>query len=122
MPGSPDMLRKSGSASTYHKISAASTNADTVKSSAGLVVGYYLVNTAADFRYVKLYNKASSPTVGTDTPRCVFGIPAGGAANMAYDPPIGFATGIAIAIVTGIADSDATAVAVNDVAVTLLYL
>ena len=122
MPGSPDMLRKSAAASTYHKISAASTNADTVKASAGLVTGYYLVNTGADFRYVKLYNKASSPTVGTDTPRCVFGVPAGGAANMAFELPIAFATGIAIAIVTGIADSDATAVGASEVAVTLFYL
>ncbi len=122
MAGTPDNLRKSASAATYHKISAASTNADTVKAAAGLVTGYYLVNSAATFRYVKLYNKASNPTVGTDTPRCVYGIPGGGAANMNYDPPILFETGIAIAIVTGIADSSAGAVAANDVAVTLHFL
>lgn len=122
MPGTPDLLRKSGSASVYHKISANSNNADTVKAAAGLVTGYFLVNTATAYRYVKLYNKASSPTVGTDTPRCVFGIPAASAANLNLDPPIGFETGIAIAIITGIADTDNTAVAANDVAVTLLYL
>lgn len=122
MPGTPDHLRKSASASTYHKISAASTNADTVKASAGVVTGYYLVNTSTSFRYVKLYNKASNPTVGTDTPRCVYGIPPESAANMNLDPPVSFATGIAIAITAGIADSDATAVAANDVAVTLHYL
>lgn len=122
MPGTPDLIRKSASASTYHKISAASTNADTVKASAGVVTGYYLVNTATGFRYVKLYNKASSPTVGTDTPRVVLGIPALSAANIAWDLPIAFETGIAIAIVTGIADSDATAVGANDVAVSLFYL
>lgn len=122
MPGTPDLLRKSASASTYHKISAATTNADTVKASAGVVTGYYLVNAAAAYRYVKLYNKASNPTVGTDTPRCVYGIPGGAAANMNFDPPIAFETGIAIAIVTGIADSSAGAVAANDVAVTLHYL
>src|SRR3970040_2080738 len=122
MPGTPDQLRKSASARTYRKISAASTNADTVKASPGLVTGYYLVNTAATFRYVKLYNKASNPTVGTDTPRNVYGIPAGGAANMNYDPPIAFETGHAIAIVTGIADSSTGAAALNDVAVTLHYL
>lgn len=122
MPGTPDHLRRASSASTYHKISAASTNADTVKASAGLVTGYYFVNTATSFRYVKLYNKASSPTVGTDTPRCVYGIPPESAANMVLTLPIAFGTGIAIAIVTGIADSDATAVSANDVAVTLHYL
>jgi hypothetical protein len=122
MPGTPDLARKSGSASTYHAISAGSTNADTVKAAAGLVTGYYLVNTALTFRYVKLYNKASSPTVGTDVPRCVYGIPPTSAANMVLTFPIAFETGIAIAIVTGIADSDATAVAANDVAVTLHYV
>jgi len=122
MPGTPDLLRKSASASTYHKISAGSTNADTVKASAGIVTGYYLVNTALTFRYVKLYNKASNPTVGTDTPRCVWGIPAESAANISFDMPIAFATGIAIAIVTGIADAAVGAVAADDVAVTLHYL
>ena len=122
MPGTPDLLRKSGSASTYHKISAASTNGAAVKASPGVVTGWYLVNTATALRYVKLYDKASSPTVGTDTPRVVLGIPASSAANISLDPPIAFETGIAIAIVTGIADSDATAVAANDVAVSLFYL
>ncbi len=122
MPGTPDLLRKSGSASVYHKISAASTNADTVKASAGVVTGYYLANRATAARAVKLYNKAADPTVGVDTPRCVFDIPASSAANINLDPPLAFATGIAIAIVTGIADSDATAVALNDVAVSLYYL
>lgn len=122
MPGTPDHLRKSAAASTYHKISAATTNADTVKASAGLVTGYYLINTNAAFRYVKLYDKASNPTVGTDVPLCVYGIPGASAANLNIDPPIAFATGIAIAIVTGLADSDATAVAVTEVGVTLYYL
>ena len=122
MPGTPDNLRKSVAASIYHKISAASTNADTVKASAGLVTGYFLVNTAAAFSYVKLYDKASNPTVGSDTPLCVFGIPAASSANVNLSLPLAFATGIAIAIVTGIADSDSTAVAANDVAVTLYFL
>ncbi len=122
MPGTPDQLRKSAAASTYHKISAASTNADTVKAAPGLVTGYYLSNRALGARAVKLYNKASNPTVGTDVPRCVLDIPFESAANVNLDPPIAFETGIAIAIVTGIADADATAVAANDVAVTLYYL
>jgi hypothetical protein len=120
--GTPDHLRKSASAGTYHKIAAGSTNADTVKASAGLVTGYYFVNIALAFRYVKLYNKASNPTVGTDTPRCVYGIPPESAANMNLDPPISFPTGIAIAIVTGIADANAGAVTADDVAVTLHFL
>lgn len=122
MPGTPDLIRKSASASTYHKISAASTNADTIKSSAGVVTGYYLVNIATAFRYVKLFNKASSPTLGTDTPRCVWGIPPESAANMNFDPPLAFATGIAIAMVTSIVDASAAAVGANEIAATIHYL
>lgn len=122
MPGTPDLLRKSAAASTYHLISAASTNAGVVKASAGLVTGYYLVNTALAFSYVKLYNKASSPTVGTDTPRCVYGVPPSSAANVVLTIPVAFETGIAIATTLGIADSDSTGVGANEVAVTLYYL
>lgn len=122
MPGTPDNLRKSVSASTYHVISAASTNAANVKASAGVVTGYYLVNTAATFRYVKLYDLAGTPTVGTSPVAETWGIPPTSAANMNLDPPLAFPTGIAIAIVAGIADSDATAVGANDVAVNLYYL
>jgi hypothetical protein len=93
-----------------------------VKASPGVVTGYYLVNTFTAFRYVKVYNKASNPNVGTDVPRLVLGIPPSSAANINLDPPIAFETGIAIAIVTGIADADATAVGANDVAVSLYYM
>lgn len=122
MPGTPDLIRKNAAASTYHVVSGASTNAASVKGSAGLVTGYYLVNTAATFRYVKLFNVSGSPNVGGDTPRCVYGIPPTSAANMVFTLPVAFETGIGIAIVSGIQDSDATAVAANDVSVTLHYL
>lgn len=122
MRGTPDDLARSGGASTYHAISAGSLNADTVKAAPGVVVGYYLVNTAVTYRYVKLYNKASNPTVGTDIPRCVFGIPPTSAANVGKGYPITFETGIAIATTVGIADSDATAVVADDLAITLYFL
>ena len=122
MPGTPDSLISASSASTYHLVSAASTNAGVVKASAGVVTAYYLANTAAVMLFVKLYNKASSPTVGSDTPRCVWGIPSQSGANISFDHPIAFETGIAIATTTGIADSDSAAVGANDIAVTLHYL
>lgn len=122
MPGTPDLLRKSGAASVYHLISANSTNAASVKASAGVVTGYYIVNTAAGFSYVKLYDKASSPTVGSDTPLVVLGVPPLSAANVSFDVPLAFPTGIASAVTGGIADSDTTAVNANAVAVSLYYL
>ena len=122
MPGHPDYFPGSQSALVYHVISAASANADNVKASAGILTGYYLVNTAAAFRYVKLYNTSGTPTAGSGTPRCVFGIPAASAANINLSLPVAFETGIGITIVTGIADSDATAVGANEVAVTLYFV
>ncbi|HVE35374.1 MAG TPA: hypothetical protein VNC18_17545 [Gemmatimonadaceae bacterium] len=107
--------------SVYHLISAASTNAGVVKAAAGLVTGYYIVNIATGFRYVKLYNKATSPSVGSDTPLMVLGIPPASAANVSLDSPASFGTGIAIATVTGLADSDSTGVGATEVGVTLLY-
>lgn len=102
-------------------IAAATTNATSVKASAGQVGGWYIHNNAASVRYVKLYNKASAPTVGTDTPVLVIPIPAGAAANVEFANGIAFSTGIALAIVTGQANSDATAVTAGDVVVNLLY-
>ncbi len=102
-------------------ISAASTNATSVKASAGQVGGWYLSNVNAAARFLKLYNKASAPTVGTDTPVMTILIPAGAAANVEFTQGIAFATGIAFALTTGVADSDTGAVAASEIVVNLLY-
>jgi hypothetical protein len=113
--------RTTGGLSISRTLSAASTNATSVKASAGQVFGYYLFNANAATRYLKLYNKASSPTVGTDTPVATIPIPAGAAANVEFTNGVGFATGIALALTTGVADSDTGAVAANEVVVNLFY-
>lgn len=102
-------------------LSAATTNATSIKASAGQVYGWYLFNTSASTKFLKLYNKASAPTVGTDTPLMTIPIPSGSGANVEFTIGIPFATGIALAITGSIADSDTTAVALNDVVVNLLY-
>lgn len=94
--------------------SAASTNATLAKNATGnlfLAAGY---NSNAAVRYLKIYNKASAPTVGTDTPTFTFALPPTGA--FAIDLPSQyFSTGIAYALTTGSADSDTGAVAANDI-------
>jgi hypothetical protein len=106
-----------GSTSSFVK-SAATTNATSLKASAGNVFSIYLINNSAAVKYFKLYNKASAPTVGTDTPVAVVGIPATGN-NFVMDgstwAPLRFSTGIAYAITGAVTDADTTAVAVNDV-------
>lgn len=102
-------------------ISAASTNATSIKASAG-TLGYITAsNINAAARYLKIYNKASSPTVGTDVPVHTFLIPgntAGAGTNILLPPQgISLSVGIAIAITTGVTDADTGAVAANEIVV-----
>ena len=113
--------RTTGGLSISRVLSAASTNATSAKASAGQVFGWYLYNDNAAERYFKLYNKASAPTVGTDTPVITIPIPAGSAANVFTETGIAFATGIAYAVTTAAADSDTGAVAANEIIINLFY-
>jgi hypothetical protein len=103
--------------------SAASTNAAFIKNSAGTVYNIFASNTNAAVRFVKFYNKASAPTVGTDVPVITIAIQP----NATVHADMGtlghrFATGIAIAITTGAADSDTGAVAANEIKVLTSYV
>jgi hypothetical protein len=111
-----------GSSSTHHLISAASTNATSVKGSAGTVGVLQCSNINAAVRYLKLYNKATAPTVGTDTPVMTIAIPPN--SNISLDcGPYGmrFSTGIAYALTTGITVADTGAVAVSEHSVSMFY-
>lgn len=121
--GTGTMLVKQSHQPTPYKLnSAASTNATSVSTTANtLLYGYYISNTNSSVRYVKFYNKASAPTVGTDTPVLVLAIPGTGAANVSFPAGINFTTGLAFATTTGAADSDTAAVAANEVIVNLVY-
>ena len=105
-------------------IGAATTNATSVKASAGQVYGAYVSNVNASPVFLKLYNKASAPTVGTDTPVMTLLIPgnaSGVAGAFEFSMGIAFATGIAFAITGLVADADTTAVAANEQVVHLFY-
>lgn len=111
----------SGGPTKARVMSAASTNATSTKASAGQLYGWYFYNNTASAKFVKFYNKASSPTVGTDTPTETIAIPANGGTNVEFSMGIPYATGIAYAITGAITDADTTAVAANDVTGFFLY-
>jgi hypothetical protein len=95
---------------------AASVNATQVKASAGRLYKIYGYNAATSVRFLKLYNKASAPTVGTDAP--VVTIPL--SPSREFDIDLGvigqsFSTGIAYGLTTGAADTDTGALAAADV-------
>lgn len=106
--------------SKFHLVSAATTNATSVKASQGNLYGYYIYNSNAAARKVCLHNTAGTPTAGaavTDS----FVIPPTSAANCSFEQGIQFSTGIGITTVTGLADSDNTVVAANDLIINLYY-
>ena len=104
-----------GGMSVHHLLGAATTNATSVKTSAGMVYGFSLFSLDTVPVYVTFYNKASAPTVDTDTIFMKFGITySGTAANGSATPgvwnfPLGitFSTGIAFALHKGISTSSA---------------
>lgn len=96
--------------------SAATTNATLIKASAGrlfLIIGR---NNVASIRYLKFYNKASAPTVGTDVPVLTIALDASSRFEIDLNP-YGqfFTTGIAFAITGAVADNDTTAIAAADI-------
>jgi len=112
-------------ATGFRLVSAASTNATSLKASAGTLYTLTAFNLNAAVRYLKLYNKASSPTVGTDTPVATFAIPAattGAGFTISFPFGFDFGTGIAYATTTGAADSDTGAVAANEIFIVGTYI
>lgn len=116
----------SGGYTTSHLIATNTTNATSLKASAG-TVGFIQLGSLSTtaIAYLKLYDKASAPVPASDTPVQVYIIPyaTGGAGNNPQIPIQGlnFATGIAYAVTGGIADNDNTAVAAATFAINIGY-
>ena len=108
----------------YKLISTASTNANSIKVSGGNLYSIIAIGLTSTVRYLKLYNKASAPTVGTDVPLMTIPIPAntqGAGVALPFSMGVNFPLGIAIAITSGAADNDSGAVGAGDVIVNLTY-
>lgn len=110
----------SGGLTTYRNIDLDEAG-QSIKGSSGQLYGYYLHNNAATVRYIKFYNKATAPTVGSDTPTLTIPLPAGAAAHVEFTEGISFATGIGAGATTGVADNDTGAPSANDVVVNIFY-
>jgi len=107
-------------ASKFSLVSAATTNATNIKASAGTVNGWYIYNSNASARKIAFHNTAGTPTAGTSVYLSIV-IPGLAAANVSFPDGIAFNTGIAITTVTGLVESDATAVALNDLIINIYY-
>jgi hypothetical protein len=94
----------------FHSIiSATGLNATSVATSAAKISILHLVNSVATARYFKMYNKASAPTVGSDTPFFTVSLPTG-ATTFQLPALVGidFSLGISYAITLGVAPDDTT--------------
>lgn len=111
-----------GGATLKTVVSAATTNGQTVKTSAGQVYAIQAGNTGASPAFLKLYNKTSGALPATDTPVLQFMIPAGQSVGFEFTIPAKFATGIAMAIVRNAPTNDNTAIGANEVTVNILYV
>jgi phosphohistidine swiveling domain-containing protein len=113
-----------GGLSMSKLISAASTNSTNVKASAGQLYAIEVFNTNANPRYFKLYNKASAPTIGTDTPVKTITLPGraeGAGVVINWDKGLAFSLGIGFGLTTGVADADTGAVAASEIVVNVNY-
>jgi hypothetical protein len=110
----------SGGWSVVRRFSTADTNIAVIKGSAGQIGGWYCQNTTAAVKYLKLYNKTTNPTIGTDVPAMTVPLPVGFSQSMPYTG-IAFGTGMSMAIVGGYLDADATALATGDLILGILF-
>ena len=111
---------------TYNVVTAASTNSAVVKATAGTLYEITISNPTATAAYVKLYNKATAPTVGTDEPVMTIPVPATSATTMPISLIFGqvgkrFATGIGIACTAAAAATD-TGVSVVGIQINATYI
>lgn len=109
----------SGGSTPYRNLDLGVTG-QVVKNGAGQLYGYYLFNNGSAVRFVKVYDKATTPTQ-SDTPVWTLALPAGAGANVAFPNGVAFASGISLRATTGVADADTGAPTANDVIVNLAY-
>jgi hypothetical protein len=116
-------MEYSAGATPRKYLSAASTNATSVLARATKLHGILVINTTATLYYLKFYDKASAPTVGTDVPVLTIPIPASTTGAGIASAVIGgadgaqFSLGLAFACTAAMVDSDtgnaAVGIAIN---------
>ena len=112
-------------ATPYFVNSAATTNGALILTGSSGLSAFYATNEGASYAYVKLYNKATAPTVGTDVPEMIIPVPPAAAGvpgvvnlHMGFHG-FRFALGLGISITRNAIYTDTTAVGAGEVKVKL---
>jgi hypothetical protein len=111
----------------HFKSSTNSTNATSVKASAGTVFNMIIHNThggggGGSSITVRFYDKATAPTVGTDVPMIIIHVGSSTSKEVNFTSGITFTDGIAYSITGGDSLLDATAVDADGVQVYMGYM
>ena len=115
----PSATTANGAATPIRITAAASSGL--ISSGTHRVLGWNLLNTNAAVRYFHLYNKATAPTVGTDTPIATIPIGIGQTVNFMIDVGFYFSLGVGYAVTTDDIALPATAGAAGDIVGTIHY-
>lgn len=131
IPGDTQGLQVNNSPSTtapgllqHSRMSSADINAQVIKAAPGKVYGFQIFNNTASAKFVRLYDKASAPVPANDSAliRRRLIVPANGIVTFHVGPGLdGFAAGIAYLATGAAGDTDATALAVNDLVINVDY-
>lgn len=102
-----------GAASAFNYANPVTSAGTQVKTTAGRILAVCLTNTAASVRYVKFFNVATAPTMGTTSAAYEYAIPAGSSIQATFPQGLAHATGIFIAVTTaaGLTNNTSTTVA-----------
>ena len=102
--------------------SLATTNALLVKATGATVFSITASNIGATTRYLKIYNKATAPVVGTDIPILTIPILAGNIQNIDLGTfGLRTLTGLGIGITAGALDTDVAVIGAGEVKVLIAY-
>lgn len=112
-----------GNVSTFMKFNdAASTTATSITTKKTRLLSLNAQNGGTAAAYLRVYDKASAPVPGTDVPKMVFLVPAGGGLVSEKNMAVEFALGLAIAVTSGGGNTNAGTIAnANEVVVNLEY-
>lgn len=94
--------------------SPATPAVQTIKGTAGRLLGLTLLNTNAATRFLKVFN-AATPTLGTTSATLDIALPTNVPVSVTYEGGIGFATAITCAVTGGRGLTDNTAITGNEV-------
>jgi hypothetical protein len=123
----PALAQQNNGATPYHLVAINSTNSNLIQLGQHTVFSIELGGVGSSPAFVKLYDKATAPTCGTDTPIKTLIIPVastaanGAGSNLPFPIGIQVQNGLGICVTGGIADNDTTPVAVSSFVVNVDY-